>query len=1164
MIYKIFRRKYIFILTALLLLTALRSGAQQCTSWGISAVAQPSACAASGKITLSFTGTGAGNVSDMLFSLDPLVSGGYSVAPNTSSVFENIPAGSYRAMAKGICNNEVVSATVDVVVPGDYVPFAASISQTRPALHACNTGRAFVAMKDGRLPYQIRITDKPAAYTGRTLFTTNGNIYIDSLQPGNYAASITDACGAEASVQVLTIEELSLIPASDLATPYPQEVPGTCNQFVLSGPRARSGSPFINYLSAGTPITYSVSYDGMPPTPYKGLGGKDTITLPAGQTFKDMYRKTFTYYLRTPCGEEVSNTVTFGDPYLQDYYTLNCATDFHESYYADTSFAICYPIYVSLTNEATGAARYDTIKKRTGHQTMSHVPFGTYRLKAVTADGVIVTDREVDVSSVVESPYSVSIGPNGGALGNDGAVEFLFYRSTGIMTEGTTVKLISPSTISFTLTVPANYVAPYVAAVQTQDEPARLFYPGSYTFRITDSCGSYDLPVTVTEKDVYRYSLRYTEEQTCTGLKIKPSGTSMYNNTPQPVYFQLLRGPLGGVGYDRSIVTIGDSLLLPLEGTYILGMSSYPTAVFDYSEANTASSKRINFTYKPLIIDVNNSLGWICPGAPDNSGSIAAVAIGGSKAATGVYTYRLAADGKGATGPYWATNTTGRFSSATSGGAYTLMKDQNYDVRVEDECGAAAVQRLKIIDFETAELATASKLEYCIGERIEFKIINLPTTAITYRWSGPDNFSSTLQNPVVSPVTSNSGGTYSVVINSDICMNPIHAEVDIALTPYTLTCYSAVADTSVDPYTYGLLGNWRPQRSYVYFNERTEASTGQSAYPRTSGTIRDFVSFWKKGASGGWQAQYDTTRWAWNSASTLFNKKGFELENTDALGRFNAVIYGFDDALTTAVAQNARYRETAYEGFEDYYFTGATCDTACSGERSFDFSSYKANLDSTQQHTGKYSLRIAAGQSAGISAATGPANTDVFNLSFNRSANSCVSGGQVLGSIRTNKDAILPVYSPLAGKSVVISAWVKEEKDCKGLTYTGNRIRISVKRATTSTVVMAAPKGGIIDGWQRYEQTIDIPADATELSISMEATGSSAVYFDDLRIHPYNANMKSFVYSPADLRLMAELDENNYATFYEYDDDGTLIRLKQETENGIKMIRETRSALLKD
>jgi hypothetical protein len=83
------------------------------------------------------------------------------------------------------------------------------------------------------------------------------------------------------------------------------------------------------------------------------------------------------------------------------------------------------------------------------------------------------------------------------------------------------------------------------------------------------------------------------------------------------------------------------------------------------------------------------------------------------------------------------------------------------------------------------------------------------------------------------------------------------------------------------------------------------------------------------------------------------------------------------------------------------------------------------------------------------------------------------------------------------------------------------------------------------------------------MAVMLEATGSSAVYFDDLRIHPYHANMKTFVYHASNLRLLAEGDENNYTSFYEYDDDGTVIRVKKETERGIKTIKETRSALTK-
>jgi hypothetical protein len=42
---------------------------------------------------------------------------------------------------------------------------------------------------------------------------------------------------------------------------------------------------------------------------------------------------------------------------------------------------------------------------------------------------------------------------------------------------------------------------------------------------------------------------------------------------------------------------------------------------------------------------------------------------------------------------------------------------------------------------------------------------------------------------------------------------------------------------------------------------------------------------------------------------------------------------------------------------------------------------------------------------------------------------------------------------------------------------------------------------------------------------------------------------------------MAELDENNFATFYEYDDEGILIRVKKETEKGTMTIRESRTGV---
>lgn len=152
---------------------------------------------------------------------------------------------------------------------------------------------------------------------------------------------------------------------------------------------------------------------------------------------------------------------------------------------------------------------------------------------------------------------------------------------------------------------------------------------------------------------------------------------------------------------------------------------------------------------------------------------------------------------------------------------------------------------------------------------------------------------------------------------------------------------------------------------------------------------------------------------------------------------------------------------------------------------------------------------------------------------------------------------IKPYNSTPDNNKMLLSAWIKQ--DCPSNNCGGN---ISLNIEGSSFVF--TPSGPIIDGWQRIEGEFAAPPDATSAVLSFNKTASTPVYFDDLRIHPFNANMKSYVYDPVNLRLTAELDENNYAKFYEYDEEGTLVRTKAETKHGIKTIKETRSATQKE
>ncbi|MBN9286253.1 MULTISPECIES: PKD domain-containing protein [unclassified Flavobacterium] len=164
-------------------------------------------------------------------------------------------------------------------------------------------------------------------------------------------------------------------------------------------------------------------------------------------------------------------------------------------------------------------------------------------------------------------------------------------------------------------------------------------------------------------------------------------------------------------------------------------------------------------------------------------------------------------------------------------------------------------------------------------------------------------------------------------------------------------------------------------------------------------------------------------------------------------------------------------------------------------------------------------------------------------------------------------------FQPEPGKEYVISAWVKEETKLQLKTYENPEIKIvyyNNKRAESSHIILtdtASPSGEIIDGWQRIVKRFRVPKSETAplsstvvIEFVLENKGGSMpVYFDDVRIHPLEGSMKAFVYDPETFKLMSELDENNYATFYEYDNEGGLVRVKKETEKGIKTIQETRS-----
>lgn len=168
-------------------------------------------------------------------------------------------------------------------------------------------------------------------------------------------------------------------------------------------------------------------------------------------------------------------------------------------------------------------------------------------------------------------------------------------------------------------------------------------------------------------------------------------------------------------------------------------------------------------------------------------------------------------------------------------------------------------------------------------------------------------------------------------------------------------------------------------------------------------------------------------------------------------------------------------------------------------------------------------------------------------------------------------------FKPEHSKRYWMSAWVKvDEGQTKSYNPNGYEsgeiadpevledVYIEFYFTGPNASVYFFPTGAIIDGWQRVVGEFTIPEGTLDLNVILSADEASVTFFDDIRIHPFNGSMKSYVYDGETFWLTSELDDNNYATFYEYDQEGGLVRIKKETSRGIVTIQETKSSTIKD
>jgi hypothetical protein len=399
--------------------------------------------------------------------------------------------------------------------------------------------------------------------------------------------------------------------------------------------------------------------------------------------------------------------------------------------------------------------------------------------------------------------------------------------------------------------------------------------------------------------------------------------------------------------------------------------------------------------------------------------------------------------------------------------------------------------------------------------------------------------------------------------------------------PPLLTVYYYIPGVCTDPVNYlfnpyynGVKGNWRPYYSYAYQVNRVQTPANNSQNGGTdirhSGYYSSYTPFWMNTSYSGTRnpASVSPTllsiapvpsspgsvadpRWVWGTQSIYYDEKGNEIESVDALGRYSAVLFGYQQSLATGVARNARHNEIAVDGFEDYYFSLPTTGVPCPLGRHFDLgltlqgASYcdGSGLNCIMSypapaHTGNYSLHL--GGTLTVSAQGGSAMPPSKWVGYDANGHAILLANELAKG-----------FGPILGQPYLLSFWVYDgdlqHNVINGLTVTVNNANVDLTRP--------AP---LVEGWKQVNYQFKAGS-----NFSMQLRGGGNIYIDDMRVLPFNGEMKTFVYDDQSLRLMGQLDENNFGILYEYDEEGAPIRVKKETERGMMTVKENRQSFRK-
>lgn len=166
-------------------------------------------------------------------------------------------------------------------------------------------------------------------------------------------------------------------------------------------------------------------------------------------------------------------------------------------------------------------------------------------------------------------------------------------------------------------------------------------------------------------------------------------------------------------------------------------------------------------------------------------------------------------------------------------------------------------------------------------------------------------------------------------------------------------------DHAYNPYIIGTRGSWRKLVDFTFLTARQQTKVNANTNIRVDGTFKKYSPFWSPNAGADWTYPTDLTtnqrKWTYMNLATEYSPYGAELENRDALKRYSMAQYGYNYTIPTAVTSNSKYKQSGFDGFEDYDFRECNDDH-------LGFKQHKAYVSESESHSGRKSIKVAAGQ----------------------------------------------------------------------------------------------------------------------------------------------------------------------------------------------------------